>query len=65
MSQARWNSVTFISPLLMRLLILRLMASQFSVTGASSESYSLSELENDSIAEKGRLDCALFAKTVG
>ena len=59
--------MTLISPLLISLLILRRIASQFSVTGASSESSSelslLSESESDSIAEKGRLDVALLMKT--
>ena len=64
MLQARWNSVTLISPLLISLLIFRRIASQFSVTGASSESSSelslLSEPDSDSIAEKGRLDVTLL-----
>ena len=64
--QARWNSVTLIAPLLISLFILRRIASQCSVKGASSESSSelllLSESDSDSIAEKGRLDVALLMK---
>ena len=59
--------MTLISPLLISLLILRRIASQFSVTGASSESSSelslLSESDSDSIAEKGRLEVAILIET--
>ena len=59
--------MTLISPLLISLLILRRIASQFSVTGASSESSSelslLSESDSDWIAEKGRLDVAMLIET--
>lgn len=54
--------MTFTSPLLIRRLILRRMASQSSLMGASSESEPLSESESDSIAERGRLVGALSVK---
>lgn len=58
--------MTLIAPLLISLFMLRRIASQCSVTGASSESSSesllLSESDSDSIAEKGRLDVALLMK---
>lgn len=65
MLQMRWNSVTFISPEFMNLLILRRIASQVSVIGESeseSESPSSELDESDSIVECGRLRGALSFK---